>query len=83
MNSTRKVGENAGREVEAGTVGSNSAHPARSALWPAFAMLLSAIEEGLESAARYEALAHKTNSELANLGVERADLPRFVMFGSA
>lgn len=83
MNSTRNAGENAGRQVEAGTAGSNSAHPFRPARWPAFAILFSAIGEGLESAARYEVLERKTNGELATLGVERADLPRFVMFGSA
>jgi len=83
MNATRNVGENAGRQAETGTVDLNSAHPFRSAGWPAFAVLFSAIEEGLVSAARYEALARKTNRELANLGVDRADLPRFVMFGDA
>jgi hypothetical protein len=83
MNATRKVGENAGSQSEAGTVGPGSVHPFHSAGWPAFAVLFSAIEEGLVGAARYETLARKTNGELANLGVDRADLPRFVMFGDA
>ena len=81
MNATRNVGENAGRQAEAHAVGPNPTHPFRSARWPAFAVLLSAIEEALVSAARYETLARKTNGELASLGVDRADLPRFVMFG--
>jgi hypothetical protein len=41
----------------------------------------SAVEEGFNKAERYEALAHKSDSELAALGVTREDLPRFVMFG--
>jgi hypothetical protein len=82
MNATRKVSENCGRRAETGTVGPHAAHPFRSG-WPAFAVLFSAIEEGLVSAARYETLARKTNDELANLGVDRADLPRFVMFEDA
>jgi hypothetical protein len=77
MNSKPESGENVGRQVEGGTVGQNTAHPLRSA----FAAFFSAIEEGLQRAARYEALARKTNGELASLGVERPDLPRFVMFG--
>jgi uncharacterized protein YjiS (DUF1127 family) len=83
MNSTRKASENASHQVAGDTIGSNSAHPFRSARRPVFAVLFSAIGEGLEGAARYEALSRKTNGELADLGVERADLPRFVMFGGA
>ena len=41
-----------------------------------------AIEEGFHNAERYEALARKSNSELAAAGLTRADLPRFVMFGN-
>jgi hypothetical protein len=82
MNSTRKVGEIADRPVAIGAIDPSCAHPPRSARRPVFALLFSAIEEGLASAARYEALARKTNGELANLGTDRADLPRFVMFGN-
>jgi hypothetical protein len=83
MNATRNVGENVDGPVETGMVGPNAERPFRSAGWPAVAALFSAIEEGLVSAARYESLARKTNGELANLGVDRANLPRFVMFGDA
>jgi hypothetical protein len=83
MNSNPKVGENVDLQVMSSVAGPNCVPPSRSARWPAFAVLFSAIEEGLVSAARYETLARKTNSELANLGVDRKDLPRFVMFGDA
>jgi uncharacterized protein YjiS (DUF1127 family) len=77
------VGENVDLQVMSSTAGPNCVPPSRSARWPAFAVLFSAIEEGLVSAARYETLARKTNRELADLGVDRKDLPRFVMFGDA
>jgi uncharacterized protein YjiS (DUF1127 family) len=41
----------------------------------------SAVEEGFNKAEQYEALARKSDSELAALGLSREDLPRFVMFG--
>ena len=83
MNATRNVGENVDHLVETGVVGSNAERSFHPAGWPALAVLFSAIEEGLVSAARYESLARKTNGELTNLGVDRANLPRFVMFGDA
>jgi uncharacterized protein YjiS (DUF1127 family) len=45
--------------------------------------VLSAIGEGLESAAHYDALILKTNTELKNIGLHRQDLPRIAMFGAA
>jgi len=42
---------------------------------------LAALEEGLNKAEQYEALARKSHNELAALGLSREDLPRFVMFG--
>jgi len=81
MNSMRKAGEIAGRPVEVTAVQPHSPDPSGLARQPVFALLFSAIGEGLQSAARYEVLARKTNGELANLGLDRADLPRFVMFG--
>jgi uncharacterized protein YjiS (DUF1127 family) len=41
----------------------------------------SAMEEGFNKTGQYEALARKSDSELAALGLTREDLPRFVMFG--
>jgi hypothetical protein len=40
-----------------------------------------AAEEGFSKAELYEALARKSDSELAALGPSRDHLPRFVMFG--
>jgi uncharacterized protein YjiS (DUF1127 family) len=45
------------------------------------AMFFSAVEEGFKKAEQYEALARKSDSELAALGVTREDLARFVMIG--
>jgi hypothetical protein len=45
------------------------------------ATFLSAFEEGFNKAEQYEALAHKSDSDLAALGLTREDLPRLVMFG--
>jgi len=81
MNATRTVAKDADRPVEACAAGP-LVEPSRRRAWPVFTMLLSAVGEGLDRAARYEALAHKTNGELATLGVDRSDLPRFVMFGN-
>jgi hypothetical protein len=41
------------------------------------------VEEGFNKAEHYEALARKSHSEPAALGLSREDLPRFVMFGGA
>ena len=43
----------------------------------------SAVEEGFNKAEQYEALARKSDSELAELGINREDLPRVVMFGKS
>jgi uncharacterized protein YjiS (DUF1127 family) len=43
--------------------------------------ICSAVGEGIGKAEQYEVLAHKSDSELAALGLTREDLPRFVMFG--
>jgi hypothetical protein len=40
-----------------------------------------AIEEGFDRARRYEALARRSDSELAALGLSREDLLHFVMLG--
>jgi hypothetical protein len=45
------------------------------------ATFFSAVEEGFDKAEKYEALARKSDSELAALGLAREDLPRFVMLG--
>jgi uncharacterized protein YjiS (DUF1127 family) len=45
------------------------------------ATVISAVEDGFSKAEQYEALARKSDSELAALGLTREDLPRFVMFG--
>jgi uncharacterized protein YjiS (DUF1127 family) len=45
------------------------------------AAFFSAVEEGFNKAEQYEALAHKSDHELAALGVTPEDLPRFVTFG--
>jgi hypothetical protein len=48
-----------------------------------FASLVGAIEEGLRKAERYQTLSRKTDAELAELGLQREDLPRAVMFGKS
>jgi Mg2+ and Co2+ transporter CorA len=45
--------------------------------------VFAAVEEGFNKAEHYEALARKSHSEPAALGLSREDLPRFVMFGGA
>jgi uncharacterized protein YjiS (DUF1127 family) len=45
------------------------------------ATFFSAVEEGFNKAEQYEALARKSDGELAALGITREDLARFVMFG--
>jgi uncharacterized protein YjiS (DUF1127 family) len=45
------------------------------------AAFFSAVEEGFTKCEQYEALAHKSDGELAALGITREDLPRLVMFG--
>jgi uncharacterized protein YjiS (DUF1127 family) len=45
------------------------------------ATFFSAVEEGFNKAEQYEALAHKSDRQLAALGVTREDLPRLVMLG--
>lgn len=42
---------------------------------------LATVEEGFNKAEQYEALARKSHNELAELGLSREDLPRFVLFG--
>jgi hypothetical protein len=44
--------------------------------------LFAAVEEGFNKAEQYEALARKSDSELAALGLSREGLPRFVMFST-
>jgi hypothetical protein len=44
--------------------------------------LSAGIQEGCETAARYDVLAHKTDSELRTLGIERENIPATAMFGS-
>jgi len=46
-----------------------------------FATFVGAVEEGLRKAERYQALSRKSDAELAELGLQREDLPRIVMFG--
>jgi uncharacterized protein YjiS (DUF1127 family) len=48
-----------------------------------FNALLSAFEEGIGKARRYQALTRKSDVELAELGIKREDLPRIVMFGKS
>jgi len=43
--------------------------------------LLEGVREGRELATRYDALARRTDSELAALGIKREDIPQVVMFG--
>jgi uncharacterized protein YjiS (DUF1127 family) len=45
----------------------------------ALATIFSALEEGFSKCEQYEALARKSDSELAALGVSREELARFVM----
>ena len=47
------------------------------------ASLFSAVEEGFNKAEQYEALARKSDAELAARGLRREDLPRLAMFGKA
>jgi uncharacterized protein YjiS (DUF1127 family) len=46
-----------------------------------FAEFLAGAREGLEMQARYEALARKSNPDLAKLGVTRADIAQAAMTG--
>jgi uncharacterized protein YjiS (DUF1127 family) len=39
------------------------------------------IRDGLQMLRRYKALAHKTDHELARIGLKREDLPRAVITG--
>jgi len=41
------------------------------------------IREGRALATRYDALARRSDAELARLGIKREDIPRVVMFGRA
>ena len=43
--------------------------------------LVDGIAEGRELATRYEQLAHKSDAELARLGLKREDIPRVVFSG--
>ena len=46
-----------------------------------FSALVAAFQEGFGKARHYQALARKSDAELARLGIRREDLPRAVMFG--
>ena len=81
MNSSRKVDGNVDRSVDAGHLDPPCAAP-RASRWTLFTLLFYAVGEGVGGAVRYEALASKTNAELADLGLRRADLPRLVVFGN-
>ena len=48
-------------------------------IWETVTDFFAAIREGLAVAARYEAMECKTDAELAQLGLRRADIPRMVM----
>jgi hypothetical protein len=43
--------------------------------------LFSAFQEGFGKARRYQTLARKSDAELEQLGIDRDQLPRIVMFG--
>ena len=53
----------------------------RSKVLTTLTTFFAAVEEGFDKAEHYEALARKSYSGLAALGLSREDLPRFVMFG--
>lgn len=46
-------------------------------------LLASAFAEGFAKAQRYQALANRSQHELAALSVTHQDLPRYVMFGQS
>jgi hypothetical protein len=48
-------------------------------LWETVTDFFAAIREGLAVAARYEAMECKTDAELAQLGLSRADIPRVAL----
>ena len=45
--------------------------------------LAEGIREGQQLARRYDALARRSDAELARLGIKREDIPHVVMFGRA
>ena len=45
------------------------------------AKLAEGVREGLALAARYDNLAHKSDEELARLGLHREDVPRAALLG--
>jgi hypothetical protein len=47
--------------------------------WETVSDFVAAIREGLATAARYEAMECKTDAELAQLGLRRADIPRVAL----
>jgi uncharacterized protein YjiS (DUF1127 family) len=68
--------------IQAQTLAALQTYDSRSSkILTTLAALFSAVQEGLNNAEQYEALARKSDGELAALGVTREDLPRFVMFG--
>ena len=48
-------------------------------IWETISDFVAAIREGLAVAARYEAMECKTDAELAQLGLRRADIPRVAL----
>ena len=50
-------------------------------LWETVIGFVSAIREGLAVAARYESMECKSDAELAQLGMRRADIPRAALAG--
>jgi len=43
--------------------------------------LAAGVREGRELATRYDALARRSDAELARRGIKREDIPQIVMFG--
>jgi uncharacterized protein YjiS (DUF1127 family) len=54
----------------------------RAALTRFLARLPAEVEERNDIAARYEALANLTDAELAEIGIERDDIPRVAVLGA-
>jgi hypothetical protein len=64
-----------------GTLQSYDSKPSK--ILTALGAFFSAVEEGFNKCEEYEALARKSDGELAALGKAREDLPRLVMFGKS